>query len=604
MSVDTPLSPLQMDSTTTATMGGVQSKHRVFKRAKKIKRISSKKTSSLSTNTTTTTTTTTTITTIPNVIYNFKNMVRLYRESQSSDITFIIKIPKGSNGIGLSSSSSASSLSRSNSGIMMIESPLVSTHAKTSPTMVKIDEIKLHRMVLSSGSTYFANLFHYDNHHTTDDRSNDRIPSSSHGNVIEELFIDFIGSDIHFIRRLVNEFFRLFYVNVIDENCFQDNQFIMDNIISLHMLATRFSFESLRSFTIQKIFSVIDTASFPYLCDFCVQPIPASSLTNNNNNNNNDDDENEEYYVNVTFKGGNKCQFKKNSRLHNASSSLSSSSPLSPSPRYTVNKENMVLFQRLIHWFELCVDEDDTTLLHELHNSLVLNSTFFQNGYGGGNSSGGGGVTKSEIMNHFKRNITNFNEFPLYNEYYHYDARHLTLHIQQFTRICTHCMMSTRWNVYKGYSVIPIELVTHRDVKYQIRLKVCQATGRKCTLDILRKDDHSISSSYSLMNGRNDEGSDENNMQYSPKKEYPQHHQQHNNDEDMDEEGLSSSSSTISLFSKDAYETKYHSGLTDNSSVTFTLNPNETCYKSKCHICLSVFHPTFIIKYSLIIGHS
>lgn len=526
--------------------------------------------------------TTTMVTRTNHVIYNFGNMIKFFGDLTHSDITLHIKMPRelSNSSSSLSASSSTSSLSsasrkisRSNSCISMImdngdddddddenndnddsndEDMDIHQSRTTFPPYRnlsitpyrKVDEIKyLHKVILASNSEYFSRLFK-------------ELDNNGGGGVVGiplsiDVIIDFLGRDEDFIKRLIHEFFRLFYVNVIDDNSFVNYDFVYEHLLSMHKLALYFGFNSLLIYTEQKLISKLDTSFFPILCDFCITTTTVASTTSLNP---------------VPLK----------QRLKN--STTTTTQPLSI--QYYVKNENSLLFRRMMEWLEYCHDKEKCCFNH---NHLVSRSSFFAATTT--TTTTMLLTTKDAIKAVFIKNIKDFDQFDLNPQSYCYNALEHSFSIQNYARICTRCVCdSTRneWPIVRGFYVIPLHCINYGDKSLQFRLKICQSSGIVCQLDVQKEyQSQNPSSSASI----------------PP----PPNHR--DNIKPHQFNGIHTNQ--LSLFTKTESGLVYHESVNAHTSnrpiIDFALPQENDCFTSKCHKCLTSLHPTFIIKYNITI---
>lgn len=111
-------------------------------------------------------------------------------------------------------------------------------------------EIETHRYILATKSAYFESLF------------------SKEGGFSEIGALHFDVDEASVIR----EFFRLFYVPLLEDSQFTENEyvFIVNNVLALHHLAEQFLFHTLRKYCRHKIYTHIDLNLFTLLVNQCL----------------------------------------------------------------------------------------------------------------------------------------------------------------------------------------------------------------------------------------------------------------------------------------------------------------------------------------------
>jgi hypothetical protein len=456
--------------------------------------------------------------------------------------------------------------------------------------LVHVCEISVHKIILSVNSKYFERILkqqqqqqqqqQYQKKTSRTNQANAWSPTKKNkagGRLRIPLKIDFLGEDEKFVEKICREFFRLFYMNVIDDSSFEDHFFASCYTLQFHKLAVYFSFDSLRQYTEQKLISKMDLKSFPSICEFCIekQIQPVSVVTASSSNSYN--------------------------RRRSRSFSL-----------YHVPLEKRILFQRLIEWFEYCVEDNQLSQYYDTresydfnilsHNTLIQTCSFFLDV-----SSRETDIvfsSKQSIRNCFIRYLNAYEQlFHVIPSTFSYHAENREMSIKNFVRICSSCRSNQQrgWPILNGYSIIPLHRLSYGEKSLQCRLKVCQSNTRLCQFDLIK-----------TCNTAN------NNTCFSQKKPihgWNENHDNNNNDEDENEEQQSQSSlfrknSQLNLFSKNLkeqtiYEGKPqfdHSNQSYKNIIDFVLPNEDECYLSTCHLCLSNMNPTFIIRYNATIN--
>jgi hypothetical protein len=525
------------------------------------KRFENKTTNWKSTTTTTTATTTTTTTMVnTNITLNFSNMVNHYQKTTLSDVTIVIQIPISQSHNFFSCYTSP--LNRSMENIPMIiegnnsnefdeevenmsfydnndddDSNKSSYHQNDFDDIEEeqfhktIYEFNAHKIILASNSEYFTNKFHE--------------MKENHEHKIY-LKIDFLAtSDAKFIKKMMNIFFRLFYVNIIDDSSFEDYDFFTHNILNFHQLAYKFSFESAQQFIEQKISSMFTENSFPSLCDFCIE----------------------------------KMEIKKSYSFKRPSSFPSKNQ------EYCVPNEKIFIFKKLIEWFEYCIDDEDDN--YQRHNHLVKSSLFFQFTSRKENLILS---TKSSIRECFIKNIKNFSLFSIIPSSFTYDNVDKKIVLHNFTRICTRCVKQTNKPIFKGYAIMPIHIISYADKSLQFRLKISQSDCTRCQFDVIK----------SLNNSQRQQQS---SSSISPKKLI---HQLTATTTHLSSNVVNNrKKANLCLLTKNDFKSQIYEEIDGKQqhkpSIDFFLPNEEECYVSKCHQCSSKRNVTFIIKYNMTI---
>lgn len=122
-------------------------------------------------------------------------------------------------------------------------------------------EIETHRYILATKSAYFESLF----------REGFAEMGALHFDVEE--------------ASVIREFFRLFYVPLLEDSQFSESQyvFIVNNVLALHHLAEQFLFGTLKKYCRHKIYAHIDLNLFTLLVNQCLaRRHPANEDGDNN----------------------------------------------------------------------------------------------------------------------------------------------------------------------------------------------------------------------------------------------------------------------------------------------------------------------------------
>jgi hypothetical protein len=287
------------------------------------------------------------------------------------------------------------------------------------PPHRKIDEIRyLHKVILASNSEYFSRVL---NNTTT----------------MLDVVIDFLGYDEDVIKPLIHEFFRLFYVNVIDDSSFENYAFVHKNILSLHKLALHFGFNPLLQYTEQKLISKLDASFFPILCDFCINK-------------------------------------KDNS----------------------INVSSKHLFKRVIEWLEYCHDKDMCSFSH---NHFITVSPFFATTAIAATVTLSTKDAIKAILSKNVRDFHLYDTLSQSYHYNTFNRSFSIQNYARICTRCIHDHTRNEWPIVRGYYVIPLHSINYGDKSLHFRLKICQSTGIMCQLDVHKERDsqHPSSSSQS-----------------------------------------------------------------------------------------------------------
>lgn len=133
-------------------------------------------------------------------------------------------------------------------------------------------DIYSHKLILCSGADYFASLI-----------SNCRQLQASVIHCASEkidlfaVYLDFSWLSAELIR----DFFKLFYINVFDEEHLSTEEitYIVSNVLQLYQLADYFQFHALARFCEKNLFAEMNLGYFRLLTDYCVEEHSQCPLT-------------------------------------------------------------------------------------------------------------------------------------------------------------------------------------------------------------------------------------------------------------------------------------------------------------------------------------